>query len=390
MARRLLVYTLIVLCSMNALAQEWSFDSVNNHSYRLYEQGAWTELRQFGREAKHAGHSFLNLHLRLGYAAFQQGNYVDAFQQYQSALTFDSYNSTARYYQWLCKVYLNQTELSGRYGEQLDAATRKESKLQGVRVWQVGNETSMKFTETTVRGNGIYSRVDAKIRLAPNWYLEQAVALYNQTISEPLLMAVRNNRAIPVNQREYYGKLTGNLSKNWQVKLGYHYLYTPFNNFIYNNHVVLAGVRWYGAYLDVQADAVVGTVTDTTQQQFNLQVTYYPLGNMHLYGITTGILRNRNGATGTNIKQVIGGRILKNTWLEGNATLGKFNNLTENDALYVYNAIDPNTFKGGMTLYYAPGKLGINLGYTFERRQLFQRTIFFNQHSITGGITWKP
>lgn len=390
MASRFLILVLSTCWMIPLQAQEISFDSANNHSYRLYDQGEWHALRLFGREAKRAGHSFLNLHLRLGYASFQLGNYVDAFQHYQAALALDSYNSTARYYQWLCKVYLNQTELSGKYSEALDAETKRTSKLLGVRVLQIANETSAKFTETTIRGDGIYSRVEAKIRLHPNWYLDQAVAWYNQTIDERLLTAVTNNRVIPVNQREYYGKLTGNLSRQWQVKLGYHYLYTPFNNFIYNNHLVLAGLRWYGSYVDVQADAVVGTVTDTSQTQINLHVMYYPFGNMNLYGITTGMLRNRNGSSGANLKQVIGARIFKQVWLEGNATLGQFNNLVENDALYVYNAIDPNTFKGGMTLYYAPGKLGVQIGYTFERRQLFQRTNLFNQHSITGGITWKP
>lgn len=390
MDRRYLMILLALLNVGRLSAQELSFDSVNNRSYQLYESGQWSELRQFGKEAIAAGHNFLNLRLRLGYAAFQQGNYVAASREYAAALQQDSYNTTARYYTWLCQVYLNQTERSGFASTRLDPSTRTQNKFAGTRVLQVALETSGKFTETTVRGDGLYSRLEAKIRLAPNWHLDQAVAIYNQTISEPLLTAVQNNQSIPVNQREYYGRLTTNLRSNLQAKLAYHYLYTPFNNFIYNNHLVLAGLRWYGHYWDVQADVVAGEVTGEMQQQVNLQLMYYPLGNMNLYGITTGMFRNRTGETGTNLKQVVGARILPNTWLEGNATLGEFSNLVENDMLYVYNAIDPNQFKGGATLYYAPGKWGFQLGYTFEQRQLFGRNTFFNQHSITGGVSWKP
>lgn len=70
--------------------------------------------------------------------------------------------------------------------------------------------------------------------------------------------------------------------------------------------------------------------------------------------------------------------------------MGTFSNLLENDALYVYNAIDPNKFKGGVTSYITlTPNIIAQLGYTFEQRQLYNQSINYNQHSITGGISWK-
>jgi hypothetical protein len=87
---------------------------------------------------------------------------------------------------------------------------------------------------------------------------------------------------------------------------------------------------------------------------------------------------------------VLGAKITNFLWLEGNATFGTFSNFFENDALYVYNAIDKNLFKAGVTAYISISpKITAQIGYTFEQREIFQSTKPFNQHSITGGISCK-
>jgi len=64
--------------------------------------------------------------------------------------------------------------------------------------------------------------------------------------------------------------------------------------------------------------------------------------------------------------------------------------IVENDALYVYHAIDPNTMKAGVTSYILfGGKTTLQIGYTYEKRRLFNTTNEFQQHSITGGLSWK-
>lgn len=81
----------------------------------------------------------------------------------------------------------------------------------------------------------------------------------------------------------------------------------------------------------------------------------------------------------------------KNIWLEGYITFGKFTNLLENDALYVYNDIDEKQFKTGGSLYaQISKKFMLSLSYTFNQK-LKYNTInkYFYQHSITGGLTWK-
>jgi hypothetical protein len=46
--------------------------------------------------------------------------------------------------------------------------------------------------------------------------------------------------------------------------------------------------------------------------------------------------------------------------------------------------------KAGITSYILPGgKTTLQLGYTYEKRRLFTTKNQFQQHSITGGLSWK-
>ena len=363
-------------------------DEVDIKSYALYEKGAWKELLQYGKDAVQ-GQDFVLLRLRMAYAAYMLGNFSEAIKQYDAVLQSDDENITAHYYIWLCRKYLNQTELAGTQIKYLSEEAVAEAKLKKVALTKAGIETSYKYTDTKPRGNSIYSRLDIGLGLGWNVNMIQSGGIYNQTISETQFQAVKDSNKIVINQKEYYNRTTINVNSNWQVKLAYHYLQTPFNNYSYNNHVGLFGIKYSGYYFDVQADAIYSKLTDSTHQQYDVKLGLYPMGNLNFYSFTTGSLRTYNGNQ-FNIKQVIGFKIMKNTWAEVNGTFGRFSNLMENDALYVYNAIDINKIKVGGVLYVtlSPHILA-QAGYTFEQREFYNKTTSFNQHSITGGLSWK-
>ncbi|MBL0356748.1 MAG: hypothetical protein IPP72_07525 [Chitinophagaceae bacterium] len=389
--RKLITITGFLLMGSSVFAQQRiSYEEANTKSYELYEKGEWKTLLQYGKEYLSQQPDFILLRLRLGYAAFMLGNFSEALKQYDAALKKDSYNETAHYYSWLCRKYLNQSEQADAHLKYFSKEALQKEKLQPFAVTQIGTEISFKHTQLLPRGDGIYARIDLHTRLHPNINMYHAVALYNQTIAEPRLLAVINNNSIAINQKEYYNKTVVNLNKQWQLIGAYHYLYTPFNNYTYNNNIGLVGIKYNNYYFSIQADVVFGKMTDTSLQQFNAQLGLYPLGNLNIYSFSTSSLRSRNGKSAFYFKQVIGAKIMKALWLEGNATFGAFSNFMENDALYVYNAIDRNKFKAGATAYISLGsRLTAQLGYTFEQREIFQSTNTFNQHSITGGISCK-
>lgn len=364
-------------------------DEVDIKSYALYEKGSWKELLQYGKTVTKSGQDFLLLRLRMAYAAFMIGNYSEAILQYDVVLREDGENATAHYFKLLCRKYLNQSELAGAEVKHLSRETIDELKLKKVAITKAGTEVSYKMTDYAPRENGLYAAVNASLQLGWNVTMYQSVALFNQTISEPKFIYVTDSNHIAINQKQYYNRTTINLNSKWQIKLAYHYLHTPFNNYNYDNHVGLLGIKYTSAYYDVQADAIVSRLTDTTRQQYDATLGLYPFGNLNLYFFSTGSLRTYNGSA-FNLKQVVGFKVMKYTWLEFNGTFGKFTNLAENDALYIFNAVDRNTIKAGTTLYVNPSQhIILHAGYTFEQREIYKSSTLFNQHSITGGLTWK-
>lgn len=379
---------LMAILTVNA-QQDFSFAAVDSQSYALYQKADWRGLLAYGKLAIANKQDFLLLRLRTGYAAFMIENYSEAIKHYEAVLREDKYNNTAHYFIYWSRVNLGQPELAMAEAKFIAKDAIDEKKLKPSAVTGVETEFSIKRTSTRLRKNPFYARIGLANRFSHGFHMQQSVATYQQQINEPSLTAVSHNEKININQFEYYNRILLNLDRRWQFKAAYHYLNTPFNNYTYNNHLLLLGVKYNGNYFDLQADAVIGKLTDTATKQYNLQLGLYPSGNLNLYSFSTVMLRQQ-GSTAFNFRQVIGTKLVKDVWLEGNITLGEFRNLVENDALYVYHAIDPNTMKAGVTSYILfGGKTTLQIGYTYEKRRLFNTANEFQQHSITGGLSWK-
>ena len=152
----------------------------------------------------------------------------------------------------------------------------------------------------------------------------------------------------------------------------------------------MLGVKYYGDYYNLQGNIITAQLSDSMVQQLEIQADYYPAGNLNIYGNSCFSLQFQSGKQQINWKQVLGFKMSKSFWLEANATIGKFNNRFENEAYYVYNAVDPNMYKFGISGYWYPSKhLQVQLGATFEKRTLLNTDFIFNQQSINGGISWK-
>lgn len=389
--RRLIITGLIILllAGQEVIAQTgFSFTRVDSLSYSLYEKAEWKNLLKFGKEAIANQQDFLLLRLRLGYAAFMLNNFSEAIRHYEAVLKEDSYNSTAHYYIYWSRINLNQPELAMAEIKFLSPDVLPVGKYKPVAVSGAEAEVSFKNTDRASRGKPLYARLALGNRFSHSFHMQQSLATYQQTLNEPLFTAVSNSNKIKISQVEYYNRVMINLNRRMQFKMAYHYLYTPFNNFTYHNHLLMAGVKYHGSYFDVQADAMFGRLTDTSAKQYNFQLGFYPFGNLNLYSFSTAVIGQRNGSA-FNFRQVLGAKLFQNAWIEGNITLGRFQNLAENDALYIYNSVDPNKSKAGVTGYYMFGNTIAQLGYTYEQRELFGTTNTYNQHSITGGLSWK-
>lgn len=391
---RKITISLFLLISFNGITQQtFSYDSVNSQSYALYEKGNWDQVLEFGQQAIAAGQDFTLLRLRMGYAAFMKSDFSQAITQYEQVLKNDSYNSTAHYYIWLCRTYLNQRELANLQIPFLSEELMAKGKKQAIAITSVGLESSYKTTDFISRGNTFFQYLGIQNRFGSKVTMDLAGTYFNQSISSLPTGAPAGAplKTSSITQTEFYNKLSINLHQHWQLKAAYHYANTVFDINTYQNHALFAALKYHGNYFDIQVEGIYSKMFDTSISQTSLQLGYYPMGNLNFYGISTGTIRNRPNETGFNFKQVLGVKLTKNIWLEANATLGKFRDLFENDAKYLYNAPDENQFKGGLVSYISLSpKCTLELGYTLEQRAIVKNpNSLFTQHSITGGLTWK-
>ena len=385
--KRLLSVVIGAFICLTSFAQvKETVADVDVHSLGLYTGMQWKTLLIYGKEEIAAGIDFPLLRMRTGYAAFMLQNYGQSLVQYKKVLDDDPTNSIALYYVYLNNLYLNNSAAARFYAGKLPAITRAAEKITNYTLSGVNGEFSYKISNDTSRRDVRYARIGVGLQPGYRFELEQSVAFFSQNLSEPLLINVTKNRNINNNQKEYYAKLSFAASGTVALLGGYHYIYTPFNNLVYNNNLVFAGIRYTSPFVHLKAMAAFGNVTDATYRQYDFTVSVFPMGNTRLYSISRAAFGDA-----LTFSQVAGYRIIKNLWLEANITLGHYNNLLENDGLYVYNDIDKKQFKAGAGMYMIFSKKGLlSFNYSFDRKLKYGTfNNYFNQHSLNTAISWK-
>jgi len=140
--------------------------------------------------------------------------------------------------------------------------------------------------------------------------------------------------------------------------------------------------------------------------QIGASISWYPMGNTNLYASSSLVYLNDQTTGSTVFEQIVGGRIYKNGWLEGFATVGELKNYNEKNAYLVYNLVYPLSLRAGATIYPYIGKhLDLMLMYRYQKIGLFLTTISPTQSSaetqttvtnpgytystLTAGVKWR-
>jgi hypothetical protein len=149
-------------------------------------------------------------------------------------------------------------------------------------------------------------------------------------------------------------------------------------------------------------------LNDKTQSQAAWSLTCFPFGNLNLYGTTafTGFFQEKDSRL--IFSQMIGGRICRWLWAEGNLTYGDITNANLYNGAVVYNNSDKFDYMaGGNLIFLISRHFTFNLNWQYAAResqtyftateQRGDNTVYTTQiqnnayhtNTITGGITWK-
>ena len=181
--------------------------AVDERSLKLYNEGKWTSLLEYGKTAIKNGVDFPYLRMRTGYAAYMLGKYAESLKQYAFVYNNDKKNESAAYFCYVNNLYLNNTLNAHYYAAKLSDTTLRYYKIKRFKLSSVSSEFSYKLPGNSTRGNASYGRIGLNTQLGHRAELQLSGAFYNQTINESLMTAVTNNDKIAIKQNEYYLKL---------------------------------------------------------------------------------------------------------------------------------------------------------------------------------------
>ena len=392
--RKYLLIIVALLAAGRAKSQQLTFNVVDSTSYALYMSSNWHQLIDYGQRAIASGTDFPTLRSRMGFAYFSLGNYGQALTQYQKVLKHDSQNPAAHELAYWSNSFLNRGQEASYHASFLDTTVRNGINISPFGLIAGDIETGIKLTNDTYRGTASYNRIGLSNRLGWRLQLDQSLVYYGQSIKYhrrslyDFRDEVVNNS---INQEEYFGKLSYTLNSKWLLLGSYHYLNASYREEKYHNNVGIFGINYAGSYMSWQADADLAQIYAHAVTQYNAKLTLMPSGNLNFYLISRASILHQNSASNFIFNQNIGGRLVKNFWLDANVIIGSLNNYMDADGLYVYDAIDVTKFDTGATAYYQAGKHALlYVNYAYERKQDFYGNInAYNQHSITGGVKWK-
>jgi len=377
---KFIIAALLFVSVVTKAQQPFNFLSVDSITYQCYQAGDWEKLINVGNEAIKQNIDYKRLRQRIGYAFFAKADYYSAQMHYEKALAFDEYDTDTRSYLYYCGLNTGNEAFARFHAEKLPEELQQKLKEEAFKpVEAIDLEYNYKANNTISRSNPTYLRAGINTQLGYRLSLYQSFSTYQQTIDNAL-----------TKQPEYFASLNWSVNSHTLISVASHFLNTSINGHKYRGNLLFAALTKKTDRFSMGFNSSVLSTYYSNIIQAGLQagVTLPSKSNIYLNSGLSGIIETGNERI--IFSQTVGARLAKSVWAEGNVTLGNIKNYHDHNALYVYNAADPTTFRTGLTLFWYPGKRITLFGnYTYETKQIEHTNINYKQQSFSGGIIWK-
>lgn len=379
--RKSIILIFIFLPLLGFTQSKLGFQKADSLSYQYYLKGEWNKLITLTNVAFNEGVDSKFIRQRAGYANFMTGDYTSAGIQYKKALAFDQQDELTKEYLYYSALN-SGSENSRYYAGNLSAQTIKKLGLKRFNpVGYIDTEYSMKTNQTTTRSNQVYYRFGIQSELGYKVSLYQGFSYYEQIISNVL-----------TRQPEYVAIFKWSLNPVWQIKGGYHHLFTNVGNISYPGNLGLIALAAHLNRFIFETNASMLKASSAITKQVGLQTGVVLPGRSNLYITVSLVGMSESGSLRAIYSQTAGLKLSKNLWAEGNITLGNLKNYNTFNSLYVYNPADPTMFRSGISLAYFIGKhLSVLGNFTFDQQKMSNSTNnnYYYQYSYSGGLKWK-
>jgi len=386
-------------------------------TYQYFLRGDWNTLIDSAKYALKNNIDFKFLRQRLGYAYFVKGEFYKSEYQYEKALKYDPNDENTINYLYYCGVNIGNEAYTRFRSAKLSASNKNSYNIQRTKlISTIDCEYNMKFNDYSKRGNPQYGRIGLESKIGYKLSIYQAFSVYSQTNQSKSqdnsgLIPTSSTDSSSIKQTEYFISGTFNLAAHWQLNAGYHYVNSLMT--YHNNYSYTIGTKHYNSVTDSSFHLpghLVHAKVSYDYRRFKLGISgslfnYYNIITQQ-YGAHAGVtvpgknyitlqssvyaMTNSSGHDKVIYSQSIGALFFKRLWTEGFIKLGNLDYFAENDGLYIYNSLDPTTFRTGLSTFLKINNHITFFGnYTYDTKLIEDNNIHYNQHSLSGGIIWK-
>lgn len=409
-----------------AFSEEFiDFKTIDEKTLYHYQQGEWDEVIHWGNVGLKSGYDYYYLRARIGVAYYMLDKYMMAIPHLIKALDFNSENRFVLEYLYYSYMYSGLSNEASKLGYEKNKLLKSVYMETGPTFSNNydnnGNENPAgkygKYGAADLYGNNYYTHVgiDFNISKGISWYLGYS----NLVIDKMMLVRhpvtfINYDYNYKVYQNELYTNLIIPLGWNWRIMPAFHVLienYSPLNltsqgvkitNTSYSDYVGSLNLSRQYKWLNINLSAAYYTIYKDQKQQYGISFSYFPLGNLNLYGQSSVQALIESGDSKLIFHQMLGMKTLNKLWLELFFTLGDMSEMIENNAFVVYNLTDEIKYRLGANFIFTINEhFLLSLRYQFfdKNGYLVQysanesgansvKTTPYQTHQILGGIKW--
>jgi hypothetical protein len=385
------IIVLLFLIQFTVRAQkQLDFPAIDSMTYKYYMNGNWDSLINLGKYALGNNIDFKYLRQRMGFAYFSGANYVEAQKQFAKALEYDSFDSFTLNYLYLSFLYEGNDDGASFIAGGMKKETRQNLSVKLFKpIESVEAEYNFKYAGTELRSNPQYFNIGITSRLGSRISLFQMFSDYTQTITIKYPMS---EEYVTDTQPEYYALLNYSVSPYLKLKAAYHYLNTTWSLKSNSAHLGYIGLSADYNKFRLGGEFSLMKIENNPVAQAGLMAGLKGEGPFRLFATgELSLMTSGNVFAGLIYNQKAGLKLSQKLWLEGNVTFGNLSDFSEFSARYIYNTIDPTSFRCGSTMYLFPGKhISLWFNFSYERKDFYENINYhYNQFSYLGGIKWK-
>ena len=244
-------------------------------------------------------------------------------------------------------------------------------------------EYNYKSNNSILRSNPNYIRAGLGTNFNSKLSFYQSLSTYSQTLD-----------TYSVKQDEYFALLGWTLSPHIVLNTAYHYINAKIDSAIYStNYKGNMGLVKLTTTIKRFDFGLSGSLLNNYSGytgQIGLQAGVHLPGNANIY--LQSSIYSLSDSTSNRIvfSQSIGTLVFKKLWLKGSVTFGNLKNFADNNGLYIYNSIDPTTFRTAYSAYWTQSSHITFFGnYTYDKKSIIDKKTNYNQHTFSTGIIWK-